>query len=95
MPVKTFSFLLSNLHLNDQTEEPKKGDANFDKLYNIRPFIEKISETYLHYYDPTREKFIIKNSKDSKTIESPKHNQIWTTVTTPQHNHQKTNKIHR
>ena len=45
MPVKRFSFLLSNLHLNDQTIEPKKGDANFDKLYKIRPFIEQISET--------------------------------------------------
>ena len=42
-------------HLNDQTEESKKGDANFDKLYAIRPFIEKISETYLHYYGPIRE----------------------------------------
>ena len=47
-----------NLHLNDQTKEPKKGDANFDKLYKIRPFIEKISETYLHYYDPSREQSI-------------------------------------
>ena len=58
MPVKRFSFLLSNLHLNDQTIEPKKEDANFDKLYKIRPLIENISETYLHCYDPTREQFI-------------------------------------
>ena len=58
MPVKRFSFLLSNLHLNDQTKEPKKGDANFDKFCKIRPFIEKISETYLHYYDPTRDQSI-------------------------------------
>ena len=35
-------------YLNDQIKEPKKGDANFDKLCKIRPFIEKISETYLH-----------------------------------------------
>ena len=41
MPVKKFSFLLSNLHLNDQTEEPKKGHANFNKLYKIRPFVKK------------------------------------------------------
>ncbi|XP_018364713.1 PREDICTED: piggyBac transposable element-derived protein 3-like [Trachymyrmex cornetzi] len=58
MPVKRFSFLLGNLHLNDRNKEPKKGDANFDKLYKIRPFIEKISETYLHHYDPTKEQFI-------------------------------------
>ena len=58
MPVKRFSFLLSNLHLNDETKEPNKGEANFDKLYKIRPFIEKISETYLHYYNPTREQSI-------------------------------------
>ena len=58
MPVKRFSFLLSNLHLNDQTKELKKGDANFDKLYKIRPFSEKISETYLHYHDPTTEQSI-------------------------------------
>ena len=55
MPVKRFFSLLSNLHLNDQTEEPKKGDVNFDK---IRPFIEKISETYLNYYNPTREQSV-------------------------------------
>ena len=58
MPVKRYSFLLINLHLNDQTKEPEGGDANFDKLYKIRPFIEKISQTYLHYYDPTREQSI-------------------------------------
>ena len=58
MPVKRFSFLLRNLHLNDQIKEPKKGDANFDKLYKIRPFIEKIAETYLHCYDPTKEQSI-------------------------------------
>ncbi|XP_058789674.1 piggyBac transposable element-derived protein 3-like [Phymastichus coffea] len=58
MPVKRFSFLLSNLHLNDQTKEPKKGEVNFDKLYKIRPFIDRISETYMQYYDPTREQSI-------------------------------------
>ncbi|XP_058810917.1 piggyBac transposable element-derived protein 4-like [Phymastichus coffea] len=58
MPVKRFCFLLSNLHLNDQTKEPKKGEANFDKLYKIRPFIYRISETYTQYYDPTREQSI-------------------------------------
>ncbi|XP_058810435.1 piggyBac transposable element-derived protein 3-like [Phymastichus coffea] len=66
MPVKRFSFLLSNLHLNDQTKEPKKGEANFDKLYNIRPNIDRISETYLQYYDPTREQ-----SKDESMVKKP------------------------
>ena len=58
MPVERFSFLPSNLHLNDQTKKPKKGDANFDKLYKIRPSIQKISETYLHYHDLIREQSI-------------------------------------
>ena len=73
MPVKRFSFLLSNLHLNDQTKEPKKGDANFNKLYKIRPFTEKISETYMHYYDPTREQSIDESMVKFKGRSTMKH----------------------
>lgn len=58
MPVKRFSLLLSNLHLNDSSNEPKRNDPKFDKLYKLIPFLDAISETYQFYYSPTRDQAI-------------------------------------
>lgn len=54
MSVKRFSFLLSSLHLNDSSKEPKKNEAGYDKLYKVRLFLDNLSDTYLRFYDPTR-----------------------------------------
>lgn len=45
-----FDWHLSNLHLNDNTVQPKKGEEGFDKLYKLRPMIDVLSETYLNCY---------------------------------------------
>jgi hypothetical protein len=34
MSVDHFGLLLSNIHLNDNTLMPNRGDPNFDKLYS-------------------------------------------------------------
>ena len=47
MPVKRFSWILSNLHLNDNTLQPKRDDSGFDKLYKVRPFLEHLSTKFL------------------------------------------------
>lgn len=39
MPVNRFGWLLSHLHLNDNSLIPKKNQPGYDKLYKIRPFI--------------------------------------------------------
>lgn len=54
MPVKRFSFLLSHLHLNDNSKEPQRTSPDFDKLYKLRPLLTQLSETFSNFYDPTR-----------------------------------------
>lgn len=58
MSVKRFSFLLSNLHLNDSTKEPKRNEPEYDKLYKIRPYLNILSRTYKFFYNPTRNQSI-------------------------------------
>ncbi|CAH1986893.1 unnamed protein product [Acanthoscelides obtectus] len=54
MPVNRFGWLLSHVHLNDNSVMPKKWDAGFDKLYKVRPFIDKIKENLKKYYNCTK-----------------------------------------
>ena len=52
MSVNRFGWLLSNIHLNDNTLMPNRGDPNFDKLYKVRPFIDALQKNFLKCYDP-------------------------------------------
>lgn len=52
MPVKRFSFLLSHLHLNDNSLMPLPNNLNFDKLYKLRPFIDFLSQSFIDCYKP-------------------------------------------
>lgn len=54
MSVKRFSFLLSNLHLNDNILMPKKDFEGYDTLYKIRPYIEMLRQNYNSFYKPTK-----------------------------------------
>lgn len=47
-----FMWILGNLHLNDNTKQPKKDSPDFDKLYKLRPFLNKLLYTYKLYYQP-------------------------------------------
>ncbi|GFR31416.1 DDE_Tnp_1_7 domain-containing protein [Trichonephila clavata] len=47
MPVKRFTWILGNLHLNDNTLMKKKRDTDFDKLYKLRLLITHLSEKFL------------------------------------------------
>lgn len=46
MTSKRFKMILKNLHLNDNSQMPKKGEPQFDKLYKIRPLIKTMNETF-------------------------------------------------
>jgi len=46
MPVKRFKKLLQCLHINDNSLMPAKGAANYDKLYKIRPLVEKLNHEF-------------------------------------------------
>ena len=43
MPVKCFKKLLQCLHINDNSLMPAKGAAHYDKIYKIRPLVEKLN----------------------------------------------------
>lgn len=53
MPVNRFGWLLSNLHLNDNSNMPNRQDQNYDKLYKLRPFLDSLSSTFISCYNPT------------------------------------------
>lgn len=46
MNVNRFSWLLGNLHLNDNNMMPRKGSPGFDKLYKVRPFIDALEASF-------------------------------------------------
>ncbi|XP_051168535.1 piggyBac transposable element-derived protein 4-like [Leptopilina boulardi] len=54
MSCNRFSFFLSHLHANDNDKEPKKGEAGYDKLYKIRPIIEKLNESFKNCFKPNQ-----------------------------------------
>ncbi|CAH1970101.1 unnamed protein product [Acanthoscelides obtectus] len=55
MSVKRFSWLLGNIHLNDNSLMAKKGEANYDKLYKVRPLLNRMSEAFGKCMLPSRE----------------------------------------
>lgn len=54
MPVNRFSWLISHLHVNDNSVMPKKGDEHYDKLYRIRPFVDFILKNSQRLYNPNK-----------------------------------------
>lgn len=54
MPLTRFSWILGNLHVNDNNLTPRRTDHNYDKLYKIRPYINKIRESFKNNYYPTQ-----------------------------------------
>ena len=39
MPKNRYEELVSYLHFNDTSQEPARGDANYDRLYKVRPVL--------------------------------------------------------
>jgi len=46
MTVKRFKKIRQGLHLNDNSKAPKRGDANFDKLYKLRLITKKMNTNF-------------------------------------------------
>ncbi|XP_049816454.1 piggyBac transposable element-derived protein 3-like [Schistocerca nitens] len=51
-PVKRFSWLLSNWHLNDNSVAPDRNNQNYDKLYKLRPFLDHVNRKFQDCYKP-------------------------------------------
>lgn len=58
MPRDRFEWLLSNLHLNDNALQPKRNEANYDKLYKVRPLWNHLSERFVACYNPAENQAI-------------------------------------
>lgn len=58
MPFNRFSWLLNNIHFADNSNMPSRDSANYDKLFKIRPVLNKLSETYSSVYKPTQNQSI-------------------------------------
>ncbi|KAB0800404.1 hypothetical protein PPYR_06144 [Photinus pyralis] len=54
MPLKRFLKILRFLHINDNENMLKKGEAGFDKLHKVRPMITYLSDTFLNVYTPAQ-----------------------------------------
>ena len=52
MTVKRFSWFLTNLHLTDNSLEPKPNDPNSDKLYKLRPLLDTLNRNFKENFDP-------------------------------------------
>ncbi|XP_036323860.1 piggyBac transposable element-derived protein 2-like [Rhagoletis pomonella] len=61
MSLSRFSWILGNLHLNDNNLLPSRNNPDYDKLYKIRPFTEMLRESYKKNYNHT-EKIAIDES---------------------------------
>lgn len=58
MPRDRFSWLLGHVHLNDNSLEPNRESPNYDKLYKLRPFLDKLSETFMNSFEPSQNQAI-------------------------------------
>ncbi|XP_064467766.1 piggyBac transposable element-derived protein 3-like isoform X2 [Ornithodoros turicata] len=54
MSVKRFSSLLSNFHISDNSRAPERGTKDYDKLYKVRPLLNRLSQTFAKCYAPTK-----------------------------------------
>ena len=54
MSSRRFELLLRFLHLNDSERQPKRGEPGYDRLYKIRPFLERIVRAFKSNYTPTQ-----------------------------------------
>ncbi|CAI6348589.1 unnamed protein product [Macrosiphum euphorbiae] len=54
MSLKRFLSILRFLHLNNNLTMPKRGHVNYDKLYKVRPLINKLNEKFFSNFNPSR-----------------------------------------
>ena len=54
MSGKRFELLMKYLHLNDMTKQPSRESADYDKLYKIWPFLDKIRKSFKQEFIPDK-----------------------------------------
>ena len=54
MPKNRYEELVSYLHFNDSSQGPARGDANYDRLYKVRPIFDYILNKCKTNFKPTK-----------------------------------------
>lgn len=54
MTVNRFGFFLSNIHISDNSVEPKKGTSGYDKLYKLRPLLDQLNKSFKNCWKPSK-----------------------------------------
>ena len=54
MSLKSFGLILKFLHLNDSATQPARGEAGYDKLYKVRPFLDILLSNFKANYTPSQ-----------------------------------------
>lgn len=54
MTQKRFLNILRYLHLNDNSIMPQRGSPTFDKLYKVRPMINRLNDVFAKSFSPDR-----------------------------------------
>lgn len=52
MSGRRFELLMSYLHLNDTSKMPDRASPEHDKLYKIRPFLDRVVNAFRSVYTP-------------------------------------------
>lgn len=50
MTSKRYKKIIENLHLNNNSNAVPKGQQGYDKLYKVRPLIEKLNQSFQSHY---------------------------------------------
>ena len=54
MSKNSFQLLLSNVHLNDNSQQPRRNSPGFDPLFKIRPFVDLCIDKFRTIYRPNK-----------------------------------------
>ena len=55
MSGRRFELILKFLHLNNGQEQPSTNSVNYDKLYKLRPVLDKIIKNFKQAYIPNQQ----------------------------------------
>lgn len=54
MSLNRFGWLLSNIHINDNSTAPRPDDPTRDKLYKVRPFLDLVAKNFKSCINPSK-----------------------------------------